>query len=168
MTQTNKINQITDFLSTANLTWLLPNLRQDFVVWKSLNDPKIFEQLIHQNPPGFDITPQHFSPSRLALLVLEQNQAMVKAPGDVLESINPLVLQSAIRYFNGQSFFDTNPLNITNASLIALALASQYHSTHSWNGLINTIQDRPGALWSAPLACLYGMVYEPDSLFISL
>ena len=166
---TNKtIDRITELLRNSDLTWLLPNLRQDFVVWNSLNDPEFYENFTQLKPAGSKYTPSDFSPSRLALLALDQIKALNKAPRDLLDAIDDQVLQTAIRSFNDQILIQGNSQNLASTGHIALALLYKYRTTNSWNGLLDTIQDNPGAHWLSPLVCLYGFIEQEAGLLNSL
>ena len=166
---TNKtIDQLIELLRNSNLSWLLPNLRQDFVVWNMLNNPKFYEKFIQLKPSGSEFTPTDFYPSRFALLALDQANSLNKDPLDLLDSIDHQVLQTAIRSFNDQALFQINPQDLANAGLIALVLAYNYRATTSWNGLLDTIQDYPGDHWLSPLVCLYGYIGEDVGFLNSL
>src|SRR4030042_5009984 len=132
MTQTNKINQITDFLSTANLTWLLPNLRQDFVVWKSLNDPVFFEKFSLLNPVGSEITPADFSPSKLALIALDQSSLLDNQSQDFLKGIDDQILQLAMRSICDQTSYNSHQQDLASAGLMALALTYNFQEPTAW------------------------------------
>src|SRR4030066_1646476 len=168
MTTYKTIDRITELLRNSDLAWLLPNLRQDFMVWKSLNDPEFYEKFVQHKPAGSEFTPIDFSPSRLALIALDQLTALNKEPRELLDSLDNQVLQTAIRSFNDQTLFLTYPHNLATAGLIALALAYKYRTTSSWNGLLDTIQDNPGTQWYSPLVCLHGFIEKDAGLLNSL
>lgn len=168
MTTNKTIGKITDLLQYSDLSWLLPNLRQDFVVWNSLNDPAFYDKFTQLKPAGSEFAPADFSPSRLALIALDQFNAVNKVSKDLLDSIDGQVLQMAIRSFNDQTLFQANPQNLATAGLIALALAYKHQATNAWNGLLDTIQDKPGSHWLSPLVCLYGYIEEKAGLLSSL
>ena len=166
---TNKTtDRLIDRLRNSNLSWLLPNLRQDFLVWNTLNSPDFFEKFIQLKPFGTEFTANDFFPSKLALIALDQTSVLDRNPLNLLDSIDNQVLQKAIQSFNDQTLFQINPQDLPTAGLIALALAYKNRTTGSWNSLLDTIQDYPGNHWLSPLNCLYGYIGEEAGLLNSL
>ncbi|MFZ0535065.1 MAG: tetratricopeptide repeat protein, partial [Anaerolineales bacterium] len=78
------------------------------------------------------------------------------------------VVQSAIRSFNDQTLLHSNPQDLATAGMIALALAYKYRATNSWNGLLNAIEEKPGQIWLAPVACLFSFLDESAGLLNAL
>jgi len=166
---TNKTtDRLIDLLRNSNLSWLLPNLRQDFLVWNTLNNPDFLEKFIQLKPYGMNFSAKEFFPSRLALIALDQTSALDKDPLNLLDFINNQVLLTAIQSFNDQALFQINPQDLGTAGLIALALAYKQRTTGSWNSLLDTIQDYPGNQWLSPFNCLYGYIGEDAGLLNSL
>jgi predicted Zn-dependent protease len=168
MTTTNTIDRITETLRKSELAWLLPNLRQDFVVWNSLNEATFFEKLIQSKVDGAAYVADDFSPSRLALFALGQTEITKSNSKNLFASIDPQVVQEAQRSFNDQTVFQANPQNLSSAGLIALALADNYLATHSWQGLLNTLPLEEPKTWLAPMACLFGLVEDAAGLLKAL
>src|SRR4030042_2858493 len=162
------MDRLIGLLRNSNLSWLLPNLRQDIVIWNSLNNPEFLEKFMQVKPSGSEFTAADFSPSRLALISLDQISSLNKDPQDLLDSIDNLVLQTASRSFSDQTLFQIYPQELSTAGLIALALANRYRTTSSWKNLLDTIQDYPGDHWSTPLICLYGYFEENVRLLNAL
>ena len=162
------MDRLIGLLRNSNLSWLLPNLRQDIVIWNSLNNPEFLEKFMQVKPSGSEFTAADFSPSRIALISLDQISSLNKAPQDLLDSIDNLVLQTATRSFNDQTLFQIDPQDLSTAGRIALVLANRYRTTSSWRSLLETIQDYPGEHWSAPLICLYGYLEENVGLLNAL
>ena len=166
---TNKTtDRLIDLLRNSNLSWLLPNLRQDLLVWNTLNNPDFFEKFTQLKPLGTEFSANDFFPSRLALLALDQTNALDKGPLNLLDSVDNQVLQTAIQSFTDQTLFQENPKDIATAGLFALALAYKYRTTGSWKSLLNTIEDYPGIQWLSPLSCLYGYISEESGVLKSL
>lgn len=168
MANMKTIDRITEALHAANLSWLLPNLRQDFVVWNSLNDPEFYEKFAQAKPSGSVYSPADFSPSWLALLALGQVSLETTDPQKLFDSIDPQILQTAMRSFSDQAILKTYPQDLASAGMIALACASKYRSTNSWNELISTLACTDHQIWSAPIACLFGYVEKPNHLLTAL
>jgi tetratricopeptide (TPR) repeat protein len=168
MTTTKTIDRITETLRNSALAWLLPNLRQDFVVWNCLNEPTFFEKFIQSKPDGSAYVPDDFSPCRLALLALGQINTTNSGTKNLLDSVDPQVVLTALRSFNDQTILQANPQDMSSAGLIALALADNYRTTNSWNGLLNTITLEPYKTWLAPIACLLGYFEDSAGLLNAL
>ncbi len=168
MASIQSINRITEALRSSDLAWLLPNLRQDFVVWNSLNDSTYYEKFLQSKPAGSSYIPDDFAPGRIAILALGQANTTVIDPKNLLDSIDDQVLQMAIRSFNDQTLFQANPQDLAIAGLIALASAYKYRTTHSWNGLLNSIQESSSQVWMAPITCLYGYLEDSAGLLNAL
>lgn len=168
MTTHRTLERLIEQLQNSNLIWLLPNLRQDYVVWNNLNDPEFYEKFIQLKLSGLEFSPSDFSPSRLANIALDQINALNSDPRDLLDSIDNQTLQTAIRRFNDQTLFQINPQDLASAGLIALALAHKYRSVGTWNVLLEIIQDKPGNYWLPAFVCLYGYIEDAAGLLNSL
>jgi tetratricopeptide (TPR) repeat protein len=162
------IDRLIDLLRNSNLSWLLPNLRQDILVWNTLNDPDFFDKFHQLKPLGTKFGANDFFPSRLALIALDQTSAVDKDPLNLLESIDNQILQTAIQNFTDQTLFQINSQDLARAGLIAIALAYKYRTTGSWNSLLDTIEDNPGTQWLSPLNCLFGYIGKDAGLLNSL
>jgi tetratricopeptide (TPR) repeat protein len=162
------MDRLIELLQISNLSWLLPNLRQDFVIWNSLNNPAFYEKFIQSKSSGSEYTASDFSPSRLVLIALDQFDFLNKIDQDFLESIDNQILQTAIRSFNDRTLFQTNPQDLQNVGHITLALANNYLTTNSWTGLLNVILDFPGDHWFSPLVCLYGFFNADNRILNAL
>src|SRR4030042_1941776 len=143
MTTMKTIDRITETLRNSDLAWLLPNLRQDYVVWNSLNNPAFYEKFILSKPGGSAFSPEDFSPSKLALIALGQINITGFEPGNILDSIDIQVVKNAIRSFNDLTVFEVIPQDLARAGLIALALIDMYKATNSWNGLLTLLPEKP-------------------------
>jgi tetratricopeptide (TPR) repeat protein len=168
MATIQSINRIAEALRSSDLAWLLPNLRQDFVIWNSLNDSTYYEQFLQSKPTGSAYIPDDFSPGRLALLALDQPNSTLLDPKNLLDSVDDQVIQMAIRSFNDQTLFQVNPQDLEAAGLIALALAYQYRTTNSWNGILSAIQKSSSQIWMTPITCLFGYIEDSAELLHAL
>jgi len=161
------IDRLTRLLREQNLSWLLPVLRQDFLVWNGVIDPEFFERFSQLHPASTALTPADFSPARLALIALD-HPTSVKGPGSLLDTVDSQLIQMAIRSFNDQMLLQDAPQNLAAAGLFALALSDKYRVTNSWNGLLDILQDKPPSYWWSTLACLYGMIDETAGMLDAL
>lgn len=164
MATIQSIDRITEDLRSSDLAWLLPNLRQDFGVWNSLNDSTYYEMFLQSKSAGSAYIPDDFSPGRLALLALDQVNTTAIDPKNLFDSIDDQVIQMAIRSFNDQTLFHVDPQDLSTAGLIALAQVYKYRATNSWSGLLNAIQENACQIWMTPIACLFGFVEDSAGL----
>ncbi len=162
------IDRLTETLHAYNLSWLLPNLRQDFVIWSSLNDEAFYEKLMLAQPQEQGFLPLDFSPARLACVALGQCSGVHIDPRNLFEAVDSQVLQTAIRNYPDQLFRQPGSQNLAQAGMIALALAYKFHITRSWIDLIGFLPEQDLQDWLAPLTCLYGMVDTPEELLRAL
>lgn len=162
------LQRIAETLQDAELAWLLPNLRQDAVIWNALNEAGFYEKLIQSKPAAEAFAPADFNPARLALLAAGQLLPTNAERVTWIDAIDAQVIQMAARSFNDQTIFTTGPQDLPAAGMIALAMLDMFRASHSWNGLLNVIPERPGEAWSAPVTCLMGFLEEPLELLRAL
>ena len=161
-------DRIIEILHNSNLSWLLPNLRQDFLVWNSLNEPELFEKFILSIPAEAVFSARDFFPARLALLELGQTTRGDLDRLNLFSSIDQQLIQAAVRSFSDQVILKTYPQDLAGAGMIALAAAYKYRSSNSWLELISTLPCSDYQIWSAPFACLLGLIENPQGLLSAL
>jgi len=161
-------DSITTVLHEADLSWLLANVRQDFIIWNCLQNAKFLEKFSQAKPAGSTCTPADFSPANLGLIALDQPSIANQEPGTLLDSVDDQVIQMAIRSFNDQSRLEADKWDLQDASLIALALAYNHQVTDSWDGLLSTIASKKHKNFQTAIACLYGLVDRPQGLLNAL
>ena len=162
------MDELLELLQKSNLSWLLPNLRQDQVIWNGINQPVFFDKFCHIKSDGLEFTSSDFSPGKLALIALDQTHILPVDPLKFLDSIDQKLLQESIENFNNQALFQIFPQDFADAARIALVLAHIHQNTRSWKNVLDTIQDHPGSHWFAPFVCLYGYIGDDISLLNSL
>jgi tetratricopeptide (TPR) repeat protein len=168
MTTYQAISRITDLLNRMNLSWILPNLRQDNVVWNYLTQLNHLDDFIQDGSIGAVLTPEDLAPSKLALRALGQIDLANNETWNILESIDDQIVKSAIRSFNDLSIFLADRQNLATAGLLALALANKYQTSSSWTGVLEVIRDKPDYSWQTAFTCLYGLLKNPAGLLNSL
>ncbi len=168
MTSIKSVDQISEILHNSNLSWLLANLRQDFLVWNSLTDPDFYDKFRLSIPADSVFSQLDFSPARLALLALGQSNNGSLDPQKLYNSIDQQLIQAAVRSFSDQAILKTYPQDLAGAGMIALAIAHKYHMSNSWTELISTLPYTDYQIWSAPFACLFGYIENPYGLLSAL
>lgn len=168
MTTKNTIDRITEILRSSDLSWLLTNLRQDSVVWNSLNDPIFLDKFLQASSNRSSYQAGDFSPSKLALLALGQNNFIDFNPNRFFDSIDPQILQSAVRSYPELNIQKQHPVDLASAGLIALALMQNYQNINNWNELLSDLIDSDAQLWRTSITCLMGFLQEPIDMLEAL
>lgn len=143
-------------------------LRQDELVWESLQEPDFGEKAL----ATLGDRPAAWSPASLAFLALEQPLPSSGAP------LDPLLRQRALRAYEALlrqgAKGSVERLSLSQAALLAITLAEHHALSGSWEDLPADLRPVPkespafGALWRTPLAILYGLASDPLNLLRSL
>ena len=161
-------DRISYILRNSDLSWLLPNVRQDFIIWNSLNDIQFYDKFIQTKPAGTPYTAEDFTPSHLALIALDQYPIIEHDSKNILDAMDNQVIQMAIRRANDQTMLNSDRASLEDAGLLALAMAYNQQVTASWSGLLGSIPHTINTTWLAAIACLYGFADHPARLLSSL
>jgi tetratricopeptide (TPR) repeat protein len=145
------IQKLRSILSEDTQPWVIQALRQDQIVWQSIQNEHLYERAF--TTCGID--PHSWNPGVLSLLDLDIN-----IPIEELQStpLKPLV--------KGQQ-----AANIAEAGLVGLALRERLRLTGSWKNFSGEILNSSGislTCWETPLACLYNFIPEPLDLLSAL
>lgn len=159
-------------------SWLLPALRQDHWIWSALEAAQLGWRALESLPPELAA----WSPAALGLLALEDPAQAAELAFDPLAP-QSMPLEAGLEARAAQAYqawLVTGPQPATpgsrpaepdqalaNCALIALALRQHYQEKRAWRGLFSAISlDRLET--RTVLACLYGLVDEPDRLLQTL
>ena len=144
MTKLNPIIYLKETLPEESWPWVIPALRQDSVVWASLQDQDFLKLAIQQ----IGHLPKRWSPLNLALTSLGVDSAIQELGTLPLEEISPYLHQQAARAFENHTNEDPIPVDLQQAGLLAL-----YFSENNMEAkLIGS---------SVSLACLFSLLPEP-------
>ena len=138
--------------------WVIPALRQDDLIWQSLQDPKFGEQALRH----IGSQPDDWSPASLALLASGYNQHIS------LDTLNPEIRQNALHAFE-QFVKPASPhaydrLTLAKSGLLAIALVERFNRVGSWLGLEADLRNVPVTSLKTPIACLCGITPDRDGL----
>ncbi len=156
----DKVNRIIEILRDLGLPWLLPNLRQDFILWNALNEPAFIDRLIQVKPSA----PHDFSPGNLALLALDHPRIVTTRTGGPLDVLDRPVVNLAIHSAEARQALGPAAQDLASAGLVALSALENYGQTHSWHTLLETTPQIPERTWLAAVACLYSFLDVPGEL----
>ncbi len=152
-------------------SWLVAALRQDNFVWSALQD----ETFAYQALSLLSEQAMHWSPAALALLASELPLNAEDLRADSSLQPDAKVLSAAIKAFEIFSHANagnlTTTTNLQQAGLAALLLRERRRKIGSWQGLIDELMKIHSSSllnWKTPLACLFGLINDPDDLLISL
>ncbi len=168
MTRINPSSYVIEALRAAHLEWLLPNLRQDPLVWKFLCDLEAFEKVNLSKPSSVAFTADDFSPARLALVALGQTSFTYAAPLTLFDAIDGQITQASIRSYSDQNDPIKHPSNLAEAGKIGIALAYRLRATNSWQELISQVSEAEYPVWATPIACILGLIEDPLRLLRAL
>jgi len=144
MIKLSPIANLKDTLPEDSWSWVIPALRQDPLIWESLQDQEFLTSTIRD----FGGQPKKWSPMNLSLLSLGIGFAVDELVGTSLEEMSPYLHQQSEQAY--QAFTSANPpsMDLKLAGLLAL-----YFSEHPVKGKL-----------SAPktsLACLFELLHNP-------
>jgi tetratricopeptide (TPR) repeat protein len=170
MQSTDFIQEIERLFPTMQVVGIVSALRQDALVWSCLQE-ETFLKLISGNA-GKEI--DLWRPANLGLVAVGARitaQQLIKNP-----STPPgLTLQQrAIHRYEETLNLRLVPVDLADATLLALALRERRRLTKTWAGVRQEIiRNEPHILtdckvWRTPLACLFGMVPDPKSMMDEL
>jgi tetratricopeptide (TPR) repeat protein len=144
MTKLSPIIYLKETLPEESWPWVIPALRQDPVVWASLQDQEFLNLSIAQ----IGHLPKRWTPLNLALNSLGVDTAIQELGTLPLEEISPYLHQQAAKAYEIYTSEDPPTLDLRQAGLLAL-----YFSEH------NTEAKLTGPVVS--LGCLFSILPEP-------
>ncbi len=156
----NKVNRIIEILRDLDLPWLLPNLRQDFIVWNALNEPEFIERVARSEPSS----PGDFSPGNLALLALDQPRIVTDHPASSLDALDRPAVNLAIHSAQARLSLGPAAQDLASAGLVALSWLENYNQAHSWRKSLGSTPEIPDRTWLTAIACLFSFLDEPAEL----
>lgn len=159
------IFQLREKLPQADWSWVVSALRQDVLVWESLQDPNFGEKALH----SLGGHTQAWSPAHLSLLALEIDQTPDAYQVIPMIPLKPSLKKQALKLLEevkqgNQPVVSGAPSQLAQAGLLALALREGLRSTGSLKNIKNELHTA-GTDWfprfQTSLTCLYGLIPEP-------
>ncbi len=177
-----------NLLPESSWPWVTAALRQNSLVWGSLQDPALAEKAIQ----ACGALPKAWSPAAIALTAfhtLSPSEPRL-TPSDLcthpLVGLKAGVRQQVLRFYensakgntlgfrhpNGKGPQPNSFINqLAEAGMLALALRERLRKIGSWVNLPDELRGPKGIPlleWETPLACLYGMIPQPQDLLQAL
>ena len=157
------IQYLKNTLPAYSLPLVLASLRQDALVWKSLQETPFLESFGTYRAEQGSARLEDWSPARLALFAL--NHPGISTP--VTEKLPvELVNQSARSYQD--LLKNPEKLSLARAGSIALALFNRTQNGGSLAFVSSEIDQHASFPWGTVLACLVGMLEHPLTLLTEL
>src|SRR5512133_1699217 len=113
-------------------------LRQDPLVWQSLEQPDFLKMLLGRagDQAAF------WSPGQLALLAIGDLRPAESIRADPLAPLHPMLQEKAVQQYQKTQRTGRAPASLCEAGLLALALRERRRLTGSWNGLLGELLPR--------------------------
>lgn len=162
------IAQLKDQLNQADWPIVVAALRSEAALWDKLQDND-FGQRALARAEG---QPARFSPGFLGLLSLEQEQHF-----DILRASPLNAVDEKLRYQAASAFeelatkgdeTEKSAPELEQATYLALALRERFRLADSWEQLQDDLSLAPSSYWRMSLACLFGMIPQPEALLAEL
>jgi tetratricopeptide (TPR) repeat protein len=156
-TQTASLIQyLKNTLPAQAVPLVLASLRQDPVVWQSLQAPEFLDKFCSQVTAQGRAQLTDWSPARLALTALNQPYRETQLPGEY----PPELLEQVTRGYPGL-IENQEELDLARAGTIALALTERNRQSGSWSFLAGEIEQHASFPWESAVACMLGLVVDP-------
>ena len=159
--------EFSELLSPKDQAQVLAALRQDTLVWERLQEPGFFDQAAQWAGKEVD----RWNPGWLALVALKASQKPETFVANPMVEIDPILVEPVMQvYQNARASQSSGPQTLEEAGLLALALRERRRKSGNWSFMVAEIQQHNGPRgeaplgWRAAMACLYGLIPDPEGL----
>jgi tetratricopeptide (TPR) repeat protein len=142
--------------------WVIAALRQDELVWNTLQTNNSFLQFSTEE----NQLPENWNPAHVAFLTLQQTVPPPNAALSLGLRQRAFRTYEAITQHHQITTAEAQP--IVRAALLAVALRERLRLTGKWDNLTEELSLAPCEIWRTPLACLYGLIEKPLELLRSI
>ena len=149
--------------SPSDWPWLLLALRQDPLVWSSLQDEEFSEHAF----TSLGSNANAWSPAALSLLTFENPPELESIRTRPLKPLQQGLNLQTRQTFEHWSESPQAPDRLWTAGLLALNFREQYRKGSSWKEIFFQKPYEPDAVLSV-FSCLYGMIPDPDEFLKTL
>jgi tetratricopeptide (TPR) repeat protein len=157
------IQYLKNSLPAQAIPQVLASLRQDPVVWQTLQGPEFLEKFYSQVIAQGSAQLVDWSPARMALTALNQPYAATNAAGEYPPE---LLTHVSLGYQN--LIQNPDELDLARAGAIALALTQRNRQGGSWSFLPGEVDQHASFPWGSSLACMLGLVKDPLNMLEAL
>jgi tetratricopeptide (TPR) repeat protein len=159
---TTFLSQLKSSLPEQSWPWVIAALRQDELVWETLQTTSSFLQFTSEDSR----LPESWNPAHVAFLTLQQTVPPPNAALSLGLRQRAFRIYEAITQHHQITTAEAQPM--VQAALLAVALRERLRLTGKWDHLIEELYLAPREIWRTPLACLYGLIEKPLELLRSL
>lgn len=167
MQSSDLFQEIGQILPTGELPQVLAALRQEKLVWQSLERPEFLRLAVETL--GNQIS--NWNPGRLALLALGDPRTVESLRSEPMSALGMALQEQSLQAYQNVQRTGSAPSSLQEAALLALTLRERRRLTGTWSGMIQEIlpkHGQPETIWGAPLAILMSLVPDPEELLRSL
>jgi tetratricopeptide (TPR) repeat protein len=159
---TTFLAQLKSHLPEQSWPWVIAALRQDELVWETLQASCTFLQFSTED----NQLPESWNPARVAFLTLQQTVPPPNAALSLGLRQRAFRTYESITQHHQITTVEAQPM--VRAALLAVALRERLRLTGKWDHLTEELSLAPYEIWRTPLACLYGLIEKPLELLRSL
>ena len=163
MIKTNFSLEIRKRFQLAEWPWLLLSLRQDEVIWKTLDKTELGPKALDFIPAK----PEAWFPAAIALFALDNPISLTSLRSEPLQRLEESLFHRASQTYEEWIKEPKFPEDLKTAGLLALTFREQYRVNGSWQKTLRSVSLNPVTA-RTPLACLYGMIPESTGLMQAL
>ena len=171
MQHTRLLIQLRQLFSEKDCQVVISSLRQDPLVWASLQEPVFSDKLLSR--ASNQVT--QWQPADLALAAQGSELTATDLSSLPLKPLETEIRQKAFLVFENALAQLQPPADLAEAGWLALALRERRRLTNTWMGLWAELTSRGNesplayaVIWRTPLSCLFGLVSDPSELLKSL
>ena len=144
--------------------WLVAALRQDKLICQAASAFLTFDPSSTGNSPVEYFDPEDWTPAAIALRSIAPTLSTKWLCTNPMPELDDEIRQHAELILNTTTFPSEN-WSLEKAGWIALALRSEYLAKKTWKPILDAWLSDPDSQHGTILACLYGMIADPQALF---
>lgn len=163
--------QLRTSLNATDSPVVLSALKSDSLVWRTLLNSETSKDLLEEPHPLL----ADWSPGAMALHLIGSRLKPGDLNSEPMQTIDNGLRKKALDAFETVLRSGEPVKSLEDAGLVALALRERRRKTHSWVGLTEELkglalqkQGQVESIWETPLACLYGLIPDPEQLMRAL
>ena len=163
--------ELRNLLSATDSPVVLPAIKADRLVWSTLNQAELLYSVLGVDSHQVEA----WCPAEVGLRLLGCRIPAKNLRADNMPMIESGLRRKALNALENMMRTGDGPQTLVEACLVALALRERRRKTQTWEGFYNEIASLmfrspacPADVWDTPLACLYGLIPDPEKLIEAL
>ncbi len=164
------IGFISKNFNSEECSLILSSLRQDAIIWASVDDPSFGQKAVQKFGNQFS----YWNPADIAALFASIDISTEELAAAPLIQLHTGLRSKALSAFEAALKSRREPSDPAESLLIALALRERRRLTHSWNGIPDELArtassgDADFIIWRSPFAILNKIIPDPAELLEKL